>query len=110
MRGGYDVGALVGDNNGQIADSYAIGDVTGYMGVGGLVGENDGSITDSWAEGTVDEIVSGSYFGGLVGENTYDGIITNCRADVMVESPEARQEVWSETIFAASPNRTPWVG
>ena len=87
VHGGYDVGALVGENNGQIADSYAIGDVTGYMGVGGLVGENDGSITDSWAEGTVDEFVSGSYFGGLVGENTSDGIITSCRADVMVESP-----------------------
>jgi len=89
VRGEYDVGGLVGENNGQITDSYAIGTVTGYMGVGGLVGNNNGAIDASWAEGTVKERVKSYFFGGLVGENANDGTITNCHANVTVNSPKS---------------------
>ena len=85
-------GALVGDNQGSIINSYATGivignpasgsasnyanasDLAGYT--GGLVGVNDGSISNSSANVTV---TAGGYTGGLVGENGYqsNGFISN---------------------------------
>ena len=60
------VGAMVGKNDGLIADSYTIGSASGAGSVGGLVGENIGSITASYATGSVSGAGS---VGGLVGEN-----------------------------------------
>ena len=63
---GYNIGSLVGRNNESIINSYATGTVDGDSEVGGLVGENRGSITNSYASGTV----SGDRrVGGLVGRN-----------------------------------------
>ncbi len=91
VSGSYNVGGLVGENYGKITGSYVIGNVTGFFGVGGLVGNNHGSISNSWAEGTVKDIdkVSGYYYGGLVGENANDSTISNCYANVTVNSPHS---------------------
>ena len=69
------IGGLVGNQNGgNIAASYAIGEVNGGFGnndrVGGLVGLQDvGSITASYTKGGVNGRVGGSdHVGGLVGE------------------------------------------
>jgi len=61
------VGALVGDNEGTVSNSYATGSVTATGWVGGLVGANVlGTVSDSYSTGSVtgDERV-----GGLVGFN-----------------------------------------
>ncbi len=60
------VGGLVGNNNGQIINSYVLGEINGEEEVGGLAGRNHGQILESYALADVsgeDEI------GGLVGRN-----------------------------------------
>ena len=90
VTGSYEVGGLVGNNDGygataNINNSHATGNVTGSSSsIGGLVGNNygtdsgSGSINNSYATGNV---TGGSNVGGLVGENFawYNGInyITN---------------------------------
>ncbi|BGE88059.1 MULTISPECIES: beta strand repeat-containing protein [Methylosinus] len=92
------VGGLVGGvsgstlNNketyGTISNSWASGNVTGYMTVGGLVGFSVRSaISDSSASGNVMAILFGA--GGLVGTNAF-GAISNSTAsgDVSQGSPD----------------------
>ena len=66
------VGGLVGQNAGNIVNSYAINDtVDGQERVGGLVGENTGNIANSYA---ISDMVDGQYrVGGLVGLSGVDG-------------------------------------
>jgi hypothetical protein len=84
IKGSSWVGALVGFNNGIIQHSYAMGSVSGTstggggsVQVGGLIGFNRGIIQGSYA--TVN-VTAGSELGGLVGENDFDGTITNSYA------------------------------
>ena len=83
VRGGRDVGSLVGYNNGSIINSYATGEVSGsHRNIGGLVGINEytGSIRSSFAKVRV----SGWFdVGGLVGFHV--GRITNSYAAGTVE-------------------------
>ncbi|WP_172600431.1 YDG domain-containing protein [Sulfurivermis fontis] len=75
VTGDISVGGLVGKNYyyGTITGSYATGIVTGDFSVGGLVGSNNRStVTDSYATGDVTG--SGSYVGGLVGQNYSAGV------------------------------------
>ncbi len=65
------VGGLVGDNAGKIADSYATGDVDGNERVGGLVENFAGTIEDSYTTGDVDG-GEDEDVGGLIGENSAD--------------------------------------
>ena len=70
------VGALVGQNKGLIARSYATGQVTGYWSVGGAVGENNGTVAECFVTGAPK---TGAYeVGGLAGYN--DGTIRYCYA------------------------------
>ena len=76
---GSDVGGLVGVNYGSISNSYSTALVNGNYSVGGLVGLNSGSITNVYATGFVQGI--GNYsVGGLVGSNS--GTIMNSFWDV----------------------------
>jgi hypothetical protein len=84
VAGRYDVGTLVGRNNGTVSDSYAAGMVTSVSNnesvVGGLVGDNYGAVSDSYYTGNV---TGGGWVGGLVGQS--GGTIINCysSADVV---------------------------
>ncbi len=78
------VGGLVGENSndsvlgtGSITNSYSTATVTASTGIptGGLVGYNRGSIANSYASGAVSG--TSGYTGGLVGELTDPGSITN---------------------------------
>jgi hypothetical protein len=69
----YNVGGLVGFNNGLINDVEASGAVIASANVGGLVGTNYGSILMAEANGDVTG--SADYIGGLVGMN--NGMIAN---------------------------------
>ncbi|WP_321348701.1 MBG domain-containing protein [Halopseudomonas oceani] len=85
VAGAFAVGGLVGQNKGEIIQSYVSGTVSGTvladgqpadniqaalsgMNVGGLAGINNGSITQSHATSSVN---GASLVGGLVGYNTY---------------------------------------
>ena len=74
-----DIGGLVGWNNGgTISNSYAIGNVAGFAEIGGLVGANEnGTVTNSYATGAVTGSIE---TGGLVGGNRIGGIVTNSYA------------------------------
>ncbi|RPJ51888.1 MAG: hypothetical protein EHJ95_04745, partial [Methanobacteriota archaeon] len=63
---GGDVGIIVGDNGGSVADCYSTGTVSGDTSVGGLVGVNKGSISRSHSTARVS---GGSFVGGVTGWN-----------------------------------------
>ena len=72
ITGDQRVGILVGENSGDIYESYATGVVSGSENdVGGLVGYNSGDISNTYATGEV--VGSGDRnVGGLVGHNVGD--------------------------------------
>jgi filamentous hemagglutinin family protein len=74
VSGRYFVGALAGENRGDISSSYNTGVVSGNGCVGGLAGWNGGSINTSYNTGAV----SGSiYVGGLTGLMNAGSIISS---------------------------------
>ncbi|MHC4535608.1 MAG: GLUG motif-containing protein, partial [Planctomycetota bacterium] len=87
---GFNVGGLVGQNNGKIEDCYISGIVSGQNAIGGLVGSNSdmttlvmhseytggGILTNCYSTG----VIRGKKdVGGLVGYNYY-GTITDCHS------------------------------
>ncbi len=69
VTGGSDVGGLVGENAGNIRESYSTGSISGEANsirVGGLVGYNRGRVVVSYSTSSVS---GGSETGGLVGQN-----------------------------------------
>jgi hypothetical protein len=83
------IGGLVGLSDGDIANSYARGDVTGnaYLGdyIGGLVGYTTGDVTDSYAIG---DVTGDANLGGLIGYT--EGDISDSHATGYVISMETR--------------------
>jgi hypothetical protein len=77
VRGGTDVGGLVGSNTygAIITGSRATGMVVGDLHSGGLVGRNSGGITNCYATATT---IGKDWTGGLVGNDS--GRITRCFA------------------------------
>ena len=69
-----DVGALVGENLGDISNSYASGTVFGNYNIGGLLGINQGNISNAYALTNVSGTIN---VGGLVGLNELAGTIQN---------------------------------
>ncbi len=74
ITGQTHVGALAGISYGEIQQSYAEGEVGGFVDIGGLVGSNYGSIVNSYAavDITAGEIIAGfvgSHYGTI--ENSY---------------------------------------
>ena len=61
------VGGLTGGNKGTMSHSHFSGALTGKGSVGGIVGRNSGIIVDSHFTGHI--TCSGTYVGGIVGEN-----------------------------------------
>ena len=76
VSGGQYTGALVGFDNGIIANSYATSNVSGSSWVGGLVGQKSSSrtISSSYATGSVS---GDNEVGGLVGFVTYGDVINS---------------------------------
>ena len=73
LQGKNYVGALVGYNDGNIADCYNSSSVNGISYVGGLTGKNNRSITDCYSSGPVSGTDS---VGGLAGDDS--GIVAAC--------------------------------
>ncbi|MFW6037966.1 MAG: GLUG motif-containing protein, partial [Candidatus Saliniplasma sp.] len=69
------VGTLVGNNRGDVNNSYASGYVSGFFTVGGLVGRSYfRSVTNSYATG---EVTGYRLVGGLVGYNMYGDVLNS---------------------------------
>jgi len=74
VAGDWAVGALVGENWGDVRNSYSDGAVTGTDCVGGLVGGNAGGVSDSYSRADV----AGHWdVGGLVGCSDSRGSVAN---------------------------------
>jgi hypothetical protein len=73
VTGQINVGCLVGENNGTVVDSYAMGSVNGWGNLGGLVGFSYGTVISSRSSGSV---IGDWIVGGLVGHN-WEGTVTN---------------------------------
>jgi filamentous hemagglutinin family protein len=75
VNGFGNVGALIGENLGTLANSYATASVAAFADAGGLIGLNTGTVTQSYASGPV---TAGGFVGGLAGVNS--GAITQSYA------------------------------
>ena len=74
LTGDSGVGAVVGNNNGELSKSYSTGVVEGNFAVGGLTGWNDdeGTISNTYS---INNVKGGDFAGGLIGGN--GGIVSN---------------------------------
>ena len=73
-NGPWAVGGLVGRNDGIVSNSYSTASVTGQNDVGGLVGAIEGSINNCYASGSV---TGNSRIGGLLGLNRGGTVINS---------------------------------
>ena len=76
VRGGDDIGILIGYNAGEVRNVSASGTIEGVEDVGGLVGQGDGTIVGAAAAVEV----SGKNVGGLIGYLEEDGEVAESRA------------------------------
>ena len=76
IHGRYDVGGVVGFNNGTVDNCYNEGSVSGTESrVGGVVGDTlGGTVTNNYNKGTVS---GSSKVGGVLGHNSY-GTVSDC--------------------------------
>ncbi|MFP4609281.1 MAG: GLUG motif-containing protein [Candidatus Aenigmatarchaeota archaeon] len=80
IEGHMYVGGLVGRNDqGEVMNCYAKGEVSGNDSIGGLVASNAGSITDSYS---LAEVSGETSVGGLIGANGGDVVNTYAAGDV----------------------------
>jgi len=71
VNGNSRVGGLLGFNSsGMIINCTATGQLNSTSNVGGLVGSNCGAISNCYAIGLVNNGISGTFVGGLVGNST----------------------------------------
>jgi len=85
ISGVWNVGGLVGENQGTLARCFVSGTVTGASSVGGLAGSNyGGELNQCYASGTV---AGGDGVGGLLGDN-YDGVIYESYSAAAVSGDE----------------------
>lgn len=97
ITGGFVVGSIVGDNDGEIIDSSVSGTVTGEDNVGGLVGDSGGKAVNSSSSCDVsgdkrigglvgvnrDEIVQSSASGNITGNTDVGGLVgDNYRGEI----------------------------
>jgi len=74
VTGEWAIGGLVGENWGDVRNSYSGGTVSGEDCVGGLVGGNAGDVSNSYSTASV----TGHWdVGGLVGCSDSDGMVSN---------------------------------
>ena len=81
ISGAWNVGGLVGENEGTLVRCFVSGTVSGESSAGGLAGSNyGGELNQCYASGTV---AGGDGTGGLAGDN-YDGFITESYSSAAV--------------------------
>ena len=102
VRGRWEVGSLLGINDGIVINSYATGSVSGNERIGGLVGANNdynGTIIDSYATSNV----SGNVLvGGLAGGNWNTIIGSHATGDVSGTNTVGGLVGWNSASISAS--------
>ena len=84
IKEGGMVGAIVGQNSGEITDCSVQGSVAGTkVGVGGIAGINNGAVTGCSMEGIVTNTGSNTGTGGIVGLNE-SGSVIDCHSSATV--------------------------
>ena len=84
IKEGGMVGAIVGQNSGEITDCSVQGSVAGTKaGVGGIAGINNGAVTGCSMEGFVTNTSSNTGTGGIVGLNE-NGSVIDCHSSATV--------------------------
>ena len=84
IKEGGMVGAIVGQNSGEITDCSVQGSVAGTKaGVGGIAGINNGAVTGCSMEGIVTNTSSNTGTGGIVGLNE-NGSVIDCHSSATV--------------------------
>lgn len=79
VTGANNVGGLVGENKGKVANCHVSGTVRAIGITGGLIGINRGIVTDCHAAG-VSSVRDGA-LGGLIGVNGNTGEVSRCYAE-----------------------------
>jgi len=78
IGGWWDVGGVVGRNDGTVSNCHSSGSVAGtFVDIGGLIGGSWGQVDNSYSGVSVS---GGQRAGGLVGTNWWSGIISNSYA------------------------------
>ncbi|MBT3405512.1 hypothetical protein HN832_00585 [archaeon] len=77
----YSTGGLIGQNNGNVSNSFVRGKVSGMNNVGGFVGDNRGIVLNSYFSGSIE---GDNVVGGLVANDFFGGNISNSYWDVNV--------------------------
>jgi hypothetical protein len=91
-------GGLVGENSwgGTISNCYSAGSVTITTEVGGLVGENRGEVMDSfWDTQASGQVTSGGGTGKTTAEMQMATIFTDVGWDFVGESVNGTEDIWS---------------
>ncbi|WP_168735280.1 two-partner secretion domain-containing protein [Pseudothauera rhizosphaerae] len=91
MFGGTQVGGLIGENDGGVVtSSSATGNVEGIQGdVAALIGDNSGEVRDSWASGTVSRYYSYANNEYLVGSNSGGTIVNSSGSGTVIDTSPA---------------------
>jgi len=85
--GRYMVGAVAGDSNGLIKETYMTGNVSGYRSIGGITGENHGEIRQTFALSTVSATLGA---GGIVSANVGGSILDSYSISAVTAAPGTR--------------------
>ena len=80
---GTSVGGVAGKNSGVIMACSVDGNISGGHAVGGIAGENSGTILECYTAGRVSS-QDACHIGGVVGENSDIGQISDCYSDAFV--------------------------
>lgn len=87
LSGGHDIGGLIGRNNDQVNQCFAIADLNVLFDAGGLVGWNEGVLSNCYSQGTLSGF---RYIGGLIGVDSSAEVllpaIQNCYTSTVIDT------------------------
>ena len=91
VSGGTSTGGIAGTNSGTITDCSISGNISGGTSTGGIAGSNTGSISECYTKGNVSSSGRSAHdAGGIVGENSAGGKISDCYSDAVTSGSYIR--------------------
>ena len=91
VSGGTSTGGIAGTNSGTITDCSISGNISGVTSTGGIAGSNTGSISECYTKGNVSSSGRSAHdAGGIVGENSAGGKISDCYSNAVTSGSYIR--------------------
>ena len=87
LENGINVGGLIGDNNGNVANNFVSIDVLGASRVGGLIGFSSAGVQGGNV--VIGNVRGNEYTGGLIGYSIHSVVDSSSNADVVVNGSYA---------------------